>query len=234
MKKLISKNQKITAQLFYLAIAALSCISPLCAEVSYSMPLNAKEHQIGNMLEWSTDMEINSRIFEVQKSLDGIQFDNIGQIDAAGMTKNGKSYRFLDAGVGETKVFYRLKQIDMDGMTDLSQTVIVNKTIQNQFMVVAMSSTTFDKNFQLTVEIIEDITIEYDIYTLEGELIRQNKEELSYGLNDIYISLEDEKEGFYKIILRLNEEEENLIVMKTDDVTKKPAGVASQRKQKGG
>ncbi len=233
MKKLVSKDQTNISKLL-LVLGILAFTSQLYAEVTYSIPLNAKEHQIGNMLEWSTETEINSRNFEVQKSLDGVQFDHIGEIDAAGMTNNGKSYRFLDTGVGEAKVFYRLKQIDIDGITNLSQTVMINKTIQNQFMVVAMTNTTFDKTFQITVDIIDDIAIEYHIYTLKGDLIRQSKEELSYGLNDIYIDLEDEKEGFYKIIIRLNEEEENLIVMKTDDATKKPAGVASQRKQNGG
>ena len=233
MKKLISKIQFNFSKLV-LVLIILAFTAQLYAEVTYSIPLNAKEHQIGNMLEWSTEMELNSRNFEIQKSMDGIQFDHIGELDAAGMTNNGKSYRFLDTGVGETKVFYRLKQIDLDGITNLSQTVMINKTLQNQFMVVAMTSTTFDKTFQVTIEIIDDIPIEYDIYTIEGELISQNKEELSYGLNDIYINMEDEKEGFYKIILRLNEEEEDLIVMKTNDATKKPAGVASQREQKGG
>lgn len=233
MKKTNQKSQIIFNQ-YLIGLIVFAFTSQAFAEVTYLIPLNAKEHQIGNMLEWSTEMEINSLNFEVQKSLDGIQFDNIGKLDAGGMTSNEKSYRFLDTGVGESKVFYRLKQIDLDGMTNLSQTVMVHKTNLNQFMVVAMSSTTFDKNFELTVEIIDDIPIEYEIYTLQGDFIRQSKEELTYGLNDININMEDEKEGFYKIILRIKEEEENLIVMKTDDITKKPAGVASQRKQNGG
>jgi len=233
MKKLISTSQTKFNQLLAVLVV-FSCINPIQAEVTYSIPLNAKEHQIGNMLEWSTESEINSQNFEVQKSFDGIQFDNIGTLDAAGMTNNEKRYRFLDTGVGESKVFYRLKQIDLDGITNLSQTVMVNKTTLNQFMVVAMSSTTFDKIFEVTIEIIDDIPIEYSIYTLEGELIRKNHEALTYGLNDIYIDMEDEKEGFYKIVLRIKEEEESLVVMKTDDITKKPSGVASQRKQNGG
>ena len=221
-------------QLLLVAFMALLCTTGMYAEVSYEIPLNAKEHQIGNMLEWSTSMEINSHNFEIEKSIDGIQFDNIGLLEAAGMSEDGKSYRFLDVGVNNEKIFYRLKQIDFDGAANLSQTVLVNKLMPNQFMVVAMTNTTFDKTFQITVDIIVDTTIEYDIYTMKGVMVKQGKEELTYGLNDILLNLEDEKEGYYKVILRIKDEEENLVIMKTDDPEKKRDNVASQSKQNGG
>jgi len=54
------------------------------------------------------------------------------------------------------------------------------------------------------------------------------------GLNDIILDLEDEKEGHYKIVLRLKDEEENLIVLKVDEAGKKQDNVASKSDQNGG
>jgi len=221
-------------QLPLLTFMALLCSTVIHAEVSYEIPLNAKEHQIGNMLEWSTSMELNSHNFEIEKSIDGIQFENIGSLEAAGMSEDGKSYRFLDIGVNNERLFYRLKQVDFDGASNLSQTVLVNKLIPNQFMVVAKTNTTFDKTFQITVDIIVDTTIEYDIYTMKGTMVKQGTEEITYGLNDILLNLEDEKEGYYKVVLRIKDEEEHLVIMKTDDPEKKRDNVASKHKQNGG
>ncbi len=234
MRKLKEKSGFLPNSALLALVFMLFQVSNISAEVNYAIPLNANEHQVGNMLEWSTSMEINSHNFEIEKSIDGVQFDNIGLLEAAGMSKDGKKYRFLDIGVNDAKAFYRLKQVDLDGASDYSQTVMVNKTMPNQFMVVAMTNTTFDKTFQITVDIIDDQTIEYDILTLKNELIKSSKQDLTYGLNDILLNLEDEKEGFYKVILRLNDEEENLVVMKTDEPGKKQDNVASQRKQNGG
>lgn len=235
MRKLNFRDLSPFIKSLFTLVLGIFLTSQLYAEVEYAIPLNAEEHQIGNRLEWSTSTELNTHNFVIEKSIDGIQFENIGILEAAGMSGDQKSYRFLDVGVNDEKIFYRLKQVDLDGAYDYSQTVLLNKELSNQFMVVSMSNTTFNKTFDLTLDIIIDSEISYTIYTLKGTKVKEGVQELTYGLNDLQFNLEDEKEGFYKIVLILKEEEEEtLVVQKVDDEEKKRENVASKRTQNGG
>jgi len=212
----------------------LALLTTVQAEVDYIIPLQAEEHQIGNMLEWTTSTEMNSHNFVIEKSIDGIGFTNIGLIEAAGQSGEKKAYRFLDMGLNEKRSLYRLKQVDLDGIFDFSQTVLVNRIQPNQFMVVAMSKTIFDKSFEVTLDVLADVTMEFTVSDLDGNVIQQRKEQIEYGLSDIDFDLSNEKEGIYKIAIRVKDEEEYLIIQKTNKGQEEPNPVASKRNQSGG
>ena len=68
-------------------------------------------------LSWRTASEKNSRVFEVERSLDGRAFGRIGTVAAAGSSSAPRSYELLDAMLpaGTALLYYRLKQLDLDG-----------------------------------------------------------------------------------------------------------------------
>ena len=188
---------------------------------------------MGNLLEWSTAFEQNSHTFIIEKSINGIDYLKAGNIDAAGSSNDGKKYRFLDIGVNEKQLFYRLKQIDNDGTSSFSQIISVKKELSNQFMVVAMGSTEVSKIFDLTIDALNNVTIEYTLKNKKGEIISNNQQSLFVGLNDIQIDLEGETEGVYFITLRIDKEEEMLVIQKVAD-PKKKANLVSKPLKKGG
>lgn len=80
-------------------------------------------------LKWTTVTEINGKDFNVQRSRDGVVFENIGTVNAAGNSTNKINYQFTDAGAihaGISKVYYRLRMNDNDGKYAFSKTVSVN------------------------------------------------------------------------------------------------------------
>jgi uncharacterized repeat protein (TIGR01451 family) len=69
-------------------------------------------------LNWNTASEVNSAAFEVERSLDGTTFTKVGLLAAKGTTAAPSAYAFLDKGVASLAngtVYYRLKQVDLDG-----------------------------------------------------------------------------------------------------------------------
>ena len=48
-------------------------------------------------LAWTTASEVNSQVFEVERSPDGVSFDKIGGLAAAGHSATARSYALLDA-----------------------------------------------------------------------------------------------------------------------------------------
>jgi trimeric autotransporter adhesin len=83
-------------------------------------------------LEWRTATELNNKGFEVERSADGAQFESIGFVNGNGTTNEAHTYTFEDAKPHQPLTYYRLRQIDFDGKTDYSQTIVLkNKTAQN-------------------------------------------------------------------------------------------------------
>jgi hypothetical protein len=69
-------------------------------------------------LIWATAIEINSKDFKVQRSLDGNNFEDIATVAAAGNSNNLRNYVFDDIQRISLKgeiVFYRIAEEDIDG-----------------------------------------------------------------------------------------------------------------------
>ncbi len=72
-------------------------------------------------LKWRTASERNCKLFELQKSFDGLDFFTIGTVNAHGTTSQMHAYSFVDYSVQAfTEQYYRLKEIDFDSKSSLS------------------------------------------------------------------------------------------------------------------
>ena len=78
------------------------------------LEFSAVKQNNSSKLAWTTICEINNAGFEVQKSINGTSFDSIGYVIGTN-SRNGGSYSFIDNNPGNSKVYYRLKQVDIDG-----------------------------------------------------------------------------------------------------------------------
>lgn len=79
-------------------------------------------------LAWATASEQNSAYFEVQASADGRTFRPLDQVAAAGSSLTRRDYAYLDAGLpdyGSPLVYYRLRQVDLDGRVAYSPVRVV-------------------------------------------------------------------------------------------------------------
>ncbi|AHM63106.1 hypothetical protein D770_24305 [Flammeovirgaceae bacterium 311] len=80
------------------------------------------------LLDWETKSEKNSSHFNIQRSKDGMVFNNIGQLASAGNSSKLIKYQYADAKIADRlagAVYYRLEQVDIDGTTDYSKVVVV-------------------------------------------------------------------------------------------------------------
>jgi N-acetylneuraminic acid mutarotase len=86
--------------------------------------LEGQAGQNENNLTWQTIDELNTAGFEVERSIDGTNFADIGSVTAVGSGNN--SYSFTDNQLPpSSKYFYRLKMSDKDGTVTYSQTIVL-------------------------------------------------------------------------------------------------------------
>lgn len=88
------------------------------------------------LLEWSTATEYNSKHFELEKSFDGISYRRITTIAAAGISNTTRQYSYLDKEPLTEKNYYRLRSVDMDNTSKLSNVVLLKLSGANQDIIV--------------------------------------------------------------------------------------------------
>ena len=90
---------------------------------SFTATSNGKEV----ILNWSTATEMNNLGFEIQRSIKGKEFLTAGFVKGHGTTTEPQNYSFSDMHLDNGKYFYRLKQIDYDGIFEYSDVVEVER-----------------------------------------------------------------------------------------------------------
>jgi hypothetical protein len=77
-------------------------------------------------LNWQTASEKNNKVFEIEKSADGINFIKIGTVNGAMNSSTLKNYEFNDTEPRIGFDYYRLKQVDVDGAFAYSPIVYID------------------------------------------------------------------------------------------------------------
>ncbi|PSL04436.1 hypothetical protein CLV48_105180 [Cecembia rubra] len=92
-----------------------------------SATINNKNQMV--YLGWSTVKEWESSHFEIERSIDDIEnFTKIGSVSSVGWSEGLSTYEFWDEKppLHAKRFYYRVRQIDFDGTTDYSKTILVN------------------------------------------------------------------------------------------------------------
>lgn len=120
-----------------------------------------------NILQWSTSVETNNDHFEIQRSEDAQAFETIGIRAGEGTTKTLVEYSFIDEKPFNDIVYYRLRQVDTDGMSELSRIIAVLKPEEKN------GDYIFPNPTGSTVEVAaEGVTIsEVTIFDLKGNVV---------------------------------------------------------------
>ncbi|MEQ8908314.1 MAG: hypothetical protein RIC95_03915 [Vicingaceae bacterium] len=79
--------------------------------------LNCKEADGITLLQWTSNREVNTSYYLIEKSVDGKAFETIGKVKAGSSTYSTTHYEFEDIAKEEIFVKYRLKLILMDGQS---------------------------------------------------------------------------------------------------------------------
>ncbi len=83
----------------------------------------------GIALQWVTNREQNSKSFLVERSFDGVHFETIGEVDAAGISEIPTGYDFLASQETAPVRYFRIQQVDQNGHTSYSEVLRINQKI---------------------------------------------------------------------------------------------------------
>lgn len=81
-------------------------------------------------ITWTTETEINNSHFEVERSADAYRWELAGTVKGAGNSMVTKKYALEAAG--SEAVFYRVKQVDFNGVGSYSKTVGLTRELEDR------------------------------------------------------------------------------------------------------
>jgi hypothetical protein len=80
------------------------------------------------LLQWTTLQETNTAEFIIERSTDGVTYEAIGNVAAAGNTTKESKYEFTDKQLANGINYYRIKTVDKDAKYGWSPVRSVNNT----------------------------------------------------------------------------------------------------------
>jgi hypothetical protein len=126
---------------------SVTCPTPLPIELLY---FKGEKEDAKNKLTWATASETNCDHFEIFRSQDGVYFESIGIIPAAGNSTQTRTYMYFDTnplpGVG----YYILREVDFNGQFENSQIIAIDnsKTEVEVIRTVNLMGQDIDSNYE--------------------------------------------------------------------------------------
>ena len=152
-------------------------------------------------LNWQTDNEVNNSHFEVERSFDGNYFSTINVLNEPLTTSSTtRKYTISDNATafdGKEIVYYRIKQIDVNGKYIYSKTAMVRLSA-NKGIIMQVSPNPFTENLTVNFTSIDKGTAIIKMRSLTGQTVLTKNVMINKGDNRVQIgSLGKLAKGMY-------------------------------------
>ncbi|MBX2928702.1 MAG: T9SS type A sorting domain-containing protein [Saprospiraceae bacterium] len=189
----------------------VNVLAPLPIELLYFKA--EKQDEKTALLSWATATELNNDYMAVERSGDGLDWKEIGRVSGAGTTTEPQTYSLLDENPMPGLNYYRLRQVDFDGVVEYFNTVALD------FRHFNLSPLTF--NFfpnpagdRITLRLSQRAVQDGELFLLDmqGRLLQRSV--LPAGALQHELDLSNLPTGIYLVRLRVGAQQEVLRLVK--------------------
>ncbi|RAK64713.1 hypothetical protein DLM85_18710 [Hymenobacter edaphi] len=124
-------------------------------------------------LSWETAQEINNQHFELERSADGRSYRSVARITGAGNSSTRRSYRHFDAQPLPGLSYYRLRQVDFDGATSVSDAVAVTRPGDGKAVAISVYPNPNNGYFTLKLPQPAPADARLELLDLSGRVLRR-------------------------------------------------------------
>ncbi len=172
--------------------------NPLPVEL---LNFEAKVVRMDVALTWVTQMENENAYFKIERSQDGINFEPITTVLGRGTTEEETYYTHIDEEPYFGVSYYRLRQVDYDGTSTLSEVISVEV---EEFYIDRLFPNPVLAGQELTVRSNISGNIRVSIVDLNGLEVLQTEFRNQNTFQELQLSTENVVPGFYFIVLDNN------------------------------
>jgi hypothetical protein len=160
------------------------------------------------LVKWTTASETNSDFFTVQRSIDGITFENAATVDAAGNSHALLHYKTLDQDPFQGRSFYRVVETGLDGTMNFTNIAEVNFGDQSGVVFIASPNPTTNDNIGLTILGAAGERMLLSLWDLHGQKICSESVEITANtFRHVFKGCAELTQGIYFLHARSNRAE---------------------------
>lgn len=179
---------------------------------------NAARDKKDVVLTWSTASEINNKGFEIERSFDGISFEASGFVRARKNTASVSVYTYTDREAfkrDNTVLYYRLKQVDLNGTYTYSDVVrVVNNQTGKEN--ISVYPNPYENVFTVNIVSAVSSAAKVEVYDVNGKLVHAATVEVSAGDNRfLFDRLPQMDNGLYFVKVTSGEQVSVIRLVKT-------------------
>ncbi len=184
INQLLIKTSKAVLMLMFIVLFSLTTNAQAfidATEDAVSLPVSYIRftgNEINNtvVLNWTTAREINNSHFNIQRSSNGIEFENISKVNGKGNSSAINEYTFSDATIQNGNLYYRLQQVDFDGKSSYSSIVVIKRNRDSKTEIIVYPNPfTGSGNAFLLLKGIANGNYSYSLINISGQILSSNK-----------------------------------------------------------
>ncbi len=177
---------------------AVACIKPNAVEMLTFMGSVEDE---GNLINWVTGSETNSNLFLLERSTDAVNFEQIATIEAQGFSTGATAYDFMDKDAAAGLSYYRLVEVDADGVEEIATQVISLERGEVTFGITSVSPMPIVDLVNIAFNSVSNSEVTVELFNVTGQLLQSNTMEANIGENVMELNLDAYSTGIYFISL---------------------------------
>jgi Secretion system C-terminal sorting domain len=164
--------------------------------------INFSGSRIGNRnkLSWTTGSEQNNLGFEVQRSIDGLNYTTIAFVNtqAAGGSTSNLTYHFTDGNIiTGTVQYYRLRQVDINNQSRYSVIVKIKGEQAAVLTIDGIAPNPVQNNLTASISSPTKNRVNLQVVDMMGRMIQQQQVTLLEGTNVISVNVSSLGSGIY-------------------------------------
>ena len=154
-------------------------------------------------LSWATDREMGNDHFVIERSEDGTNFMAIGTIKGLQQSTSLKEYSLTDDRAANGIVYYRIRQVGIDGKSSYLQTVTISGIAYGNG--VHYFPNPVKNNFTIQVKEKHTGLMRINLYSLDGRLIKQKQLMKQDEHISMSVDMSDVQRGVYMLEVTIDD-----------------------------
>jgi hypothetical protein len=154
-------------------------------------------------LNWQTASEHNSDYFQLETSLDAVNWEIVQTIPAAGFSQELLNYSAVDQDAARNKKYYRLKQVDFNGEFEMYGPLKADCAVESSDISLYPNPC----ETQVTVSVASQISTElnYTLISPEGKVLENKQMAVQSGMTAFTLDVSNYPSGMYILQFDLND-----------------------------
>jgi hypothetical protein len=125
------------------------------------------------LIQWSSASEMNANTYEVERSIDGINWNIIAYIAAAGNSSSTSNYSYTDKNLSSKLTYYRIREVDVDGQAALTIIKSIKMDASSISTDIKIASIQNKVLLQFPLQIKGNLIVRF--VSLSGQIVDQQK-----------------------------------------------------------